>query len=216
MPTNLRRPGAPHTAHRVSAYPIEPLFLQRWSPRAFLPRPFPLAVVYSILEAARWAPSAHNLQPWRFVFSLRGDDHWQQHLDVLHPGNASWAQNASALLFLASQIVPPAPGNTPPQPSRTHSFDAGAAWAQLALQATALGYQAHAMAGIDFDRAAVILRLPESYRLEIAVAIGVQGDATQLPPALREREHPSARHPLEELISRGVFTPSPATTDGGM
>ena len=208
MPNNLSRPAVPEAAPRQSAYAIEPLFLRRWSPRAFQPCPMPLADLHTMLEAARWAPSAHNLQPWHFIVSRRGDDHWQAHLDLLHPFNASWKSQASALLFLVSQAVTPAQADAPPQPSRTHSFDAGAAWAQLALQATALGYQAHAMAGIDFERAPQTLGIPHPYRLEIAVAIGRQADAGQLPPPLRAREQPSARRPLADMISTGVFAPA--------
>lgn len=205
MPKNESHPAVPEAASRQSAYAIEALFLRRWSPRAFQPCPIPQADLHTVLEAARWAPSAHNLQPWHFIVSRRGDDHWQTHLDLLHPFNASWAGQASALLFLLSQAVTPAQGDAPPQPSRTHSFDAGAAWAHLALQATALGYQAHAMAGVDFDRAPRALGIPHTHRLEIAVAIGRQADAGRLPPSLRAREKPSARRPLEDMVSTGVF-----------
>lgn len=211
MPKNLPRAAA---VQRQTAYAIEPLFLRRWSPRAFQPSPMPLADLYTILEAARWAPSAHNLQPWHFIVSRRGDEHWQDHLDLLHPFNAGWACHASALLFLVSQAITPAHDDVPPQPSRTHSFDAGAAWAQLALQATALGYQAHAMAGIDFDRAPDALGIPDTHRLEIAVAIGRQADADQLPLALRARERPSTRRALEDIISQGVFAPPQTARTG--
>ncbi len=214
MPNNLPRRSAPEDTKRQSTYPIEPLFLQRWSPRAFHARPMPLTDLHTLLEAARWAPSAHNLQPWHFIVSRRGDAHWQHHLELLHPFNAAWASQASALLFLVSQAITSAHGDEPPQPSRTHSFDAGAAWAQLALQATALGYQAHAMAGIDFDRAPQALGIPDTHRLEIAVAIGRQAPADQLPPALRRRELPSVRRPLEEMVSTGVFNSPQAGSQG--
>lgn len=216
MSKNPPRPAAPDTAYRQTAYPIEPLFLQRWSPRAFQPCPMPLADLHTMLEAARWAPSAHNLQPWHFIVSRRDDDYWQGHLDLLHPFNAGWACQASALLFLVSQAITPARDDAPPQPSRTHSFDAGAAWAQLALQATALGYQAHAMAGIDFDRAPKALAIPDTHRLEIAVAIGRQADADQLPPALRAREQPSTRRSLEDIVSQGVFAASQTVRAGAL
>jgi nitroreductase len=185
--------------HRKAAYPVAPLFLQRWSPRAFDAAPMPVTDLYTILEAARWAPSAFNIQPWRFVYTTRDDACWDRHLELLDPFNASWARHASALVFLVSDQLTPAHGSSPPRRSRTHSFDAGAAWAHLALQATALGYQAHAMAGIHFDDVRQQLSIPDNYRIEIAVAIGRRADPSSLPPALREREAPSTRLPLDSI-----------------
>jgi nitroreductase len=170
----------------------------------------PAVDLLSILEAARWAPSAYNIQPWRFVYTLRDDAAWERHLDLLDPFNASWAKDASALVFLVSDREMPGNGSSPPSQSQTHSFDAGAAWAQLALQATALGYQAHAMAGIRFDEVRGGLAAPQRYRIEIAVAIGRQAEATRLPPALRQREVPSSRRPLEAIAFAGRFPSQPA------
>lgn len=127
---------------RTSEYPVDEIFLNRWSPRAYDASAMDEADLFSILEAARWAPSAYNLQPWRFLYSLREDAHWNHYLTLLDPFNANWAQHASALIFVLSNSVQPGNDNHPDSPSRTHSFDAGAAWAQLALQATFLGYQA--------------------------------------------------------------------------
>jgi nitroreductase len=194
-------------AQREAAYPISPVFLQRWSPRAFLPEPMPQEDLYTILEAARWAPSAFNIQPWRFIHSLRGDAHWERFLALLDPFNAGWAANASALVFITSDQLTPAHGENPPKPSRTHSFDAGAAWAHLALQATQLGYQAHAMAGIRFDAVRRALSVPAQHQIEIAVAIGVRADPASLPPSLGEREQPSERLPLDAIAFPGRFTP---------
>ena len=191
--------------HREPGFPVEPIFVKRWSPRAFDASTMPLADLQTILEAARWAPSAYNSQPWRFVYALRGDEHWDSFLRLLDPFNAAWAQNASALMFVVSDTLTPAHGSSPAKPSRTHSFDAGAAWAHLALQATALGYQAHAMAGILFDEITRQLSIPDRYRVEIAVAIGRQASPTTLPPALREREVPSHRMPPDQIAFAGRF-----------
>lgn len=169
--------------------------------------------LFTILEAARWAPSAYNIQPWRFIFALRGDAHWDDFLDLLDPFNASWAKNASAPVFLVSDTLTPAHGSSPAKPSRTHSFDAGAVWAQLALQATALGYQAHAMAGIHFDEIRQRLSVPDNYKVEIAIAIGRQTDPSDLPPALQEREKPSPRLPLEEIAFSERFARKPTRAD---
>lgn len=205
--TQEHRPDA--IDHRQADYPVNNLFLRRWSPRSFDPAPMSERELFSLLEAARWAPSAFNIQPWRFIYSLRDDADWACHLDLLDPFNASWAKDASALLFLVSDKLMPRDGSSPHRPSNTHSFDAGAAWAQLALQATALGYQAHAMAGIRFDAVRVQLAVPENYRVEIAVAIGRQADASRLPKPLRLREVPSPRLPLEQIAFAGSFPSQP-------
>ena len=190
---------------RTPDHPIEPVFLDRWSPRAYDATPMPASDLFTIVEAARWAPSAYNVQPWRFLYSRRDDAHWQGYLALLDPFNASWARHASALVFVLSDTVMPGEGSRPPKLSRTHSFDAGAAWAQLALQATSLGYQAHAMAGIDFERSQEDLLVPGRYRIEIAVAIGRRADPSLLPDELRTREQPSQRLSLSEIAFAGSF-----------
>jgi nitroreductase len=199
----------PSLSQRQADYPVDSLFLQRWSPRAFDPSPMPVVDLLSILEAARWAPSAYNIQPWRFIYTLRDDAAWESFLDLLDPFNARWARDASALIFLVSDKMMPNEGSSPLAPSQTHSFDAGAAWAQLALQATALGYQAHAMAGIRFYDVRERLAVPQNYRIEIAVAIGRQADASRLPPELRQREVPSSRLPFEAIVFAGRFSSQP-------
>ena len=193
------------TAERVSDYPVEPLFLSRWSPRAYDGSTMPEADLRSILEAARWAPSAFNVQPWRFLYSLRDDENWLDYLDLLDPFNAAWAQRASALLFVLSDTVMPGDGERPEKVSNTHSFDAGAAWAQLALQATSLGYQAHAMAGIYHDLSRTKLRVPDRYRIEIAIAVGKRVALSVLAEELQAREQPSQRFTVEQIAFAGRF-----------
>lgn len=190
---------------RTPDHPIEPVFLARWSPRAYDASAMPADDLLTILEAARWAPSAYNLQPWRFLYARRGDAHWQTFLGALNPFNAGWAMQASALVVVLSDTVMPGADGQPDQVSRYHSLDAGAAWAQLALQATALGYQAHAMAGLEFDTARETLGVPERYQIEIAVAIGKRADPAQLSEDLRGRELPSGRHPLDKIAFAGPF-----------
>ena len=190
---------------RTPDHPIEQIFADRWSPRAFEATSMPASDLLTILEAARWAPSAFNVQPWRFLYSHRDDAHWQDYLNLLDPFNASWAQNALAMVFVLSDTVMPGDGTRPQKLSRTHSFDAGAAWAQLALQATSLGYQAHAMAGIFFDRPHEKLTVPERYRIEIAIAIGKRVDRSVLPQELQDREEPSQRLSVDEIAFAGVF-----------
>ncbi|MDX2464244.1 MAG: nitroreductase family protein [Porticoccus sp.] len=193
------------TSQRTSDYPIEPIFLNRWSPRAYDASSMPAFDLLTILEAARWAPSAFNIQPWRFLYSYRDDAYWQKYLTLLDSFNASWAQQASALVFVLSNTVTPGDSSRPEKLSRTHSFDAGAAWAQLALQATSLGYQAHAMAGIHFEQVQEKLLVPDFYRIEIAVAIGKRAEPSVLPEALQDREQPSQRLLVSEIASAGTF-----------
>ncbi len=190
---------------RAPDHPIEHIFTERWSPRAYEGVSMPASDLLTILEAARWAPSAFNVQPWRFLYSHRDDVHWQDYLSLLDPFNATWAQNASALVFVLSDTVMPSDDTHPEKLSRTHSFDAGAACAQLALQATSLGYQAHAMAGIHFDQSQAKLMVPQRYRIEIAIAIGKRADRSILPQGLQDRETPSQRLSVDEIAFAGVF-----------
>lgn len=193
------------TSSRTTVHPVEDLFLQRWSPRAFDASTIPDADLQTLFDAARWAPSAFNYQPWRLLYAKRESADWQRFLDLLLPFNAGWAQHASALVFILSDTLIVPPGGSEAKPSHSHSFDTGAAWALLALQATRLGYQAHGMTGIDFERVRSELRVPERYRIEAAVAVGRRGDAATLPEALQARERPSDRHPLERFAFAGAF-----------
>jgi nitroreductase len=190
---------------RRSEHAIEPLFLQRWSPRAFDGAPVAARDLAAIFEAARWAPSAFNVQPWRFVYAVRGDADWERLLGLLIPFNAGWAAGAGALVFICSDTLMAGKPGQPPTPSHSHSFDAGAAWAMMALQATRLGYHAHGMTGVDFDKARAELAVPERFRLEAAAVFGRRGDKALLPEGLQAREGPSDRRPLADLVFRGRF-----------
>ena len=188
-----------HANHRTAEHDIDPLFLERWSPRAFDGSALTEAELLSLLEAARWAPSSYNVQPWRFVYARRGAPGWDGLLGLLTPNNASWVGQAGALFVLASDTLMQPPGADEPRPSHSHSADAGAAWAQLALQATRLGLQAHGMIGFDLDRARRELGIPDRFRIEMMIAVGRPGDKAMLPDKLREREHPSGRNPVSSF-----------------
>lgn len=192
-------------ALRRTENPVDPLFLERWSPRAFDESEIDEKDLMTIFDAARWAPSSFNLQPWRFVYALRGDADWERFLNILLPFNAAWARRASVLLFVLSDRLGPAKEGEEPQETHTHSFDAGAAWATLALQAHKLGYHSHGMAGLDFDRARQELQVPDRYRIEAGVVIGRKGDKSVLPEMLQEREAPNGRHPVDHFAFRGRF-----------
>lgn len=194
-----------NTSFRTASASVEHLFLDRWSPRAFDASPLPQADLDIMFEAARWAPSAFNYQPWRFLYSHRDGADWARFLDVLLPFNQAWAERAAVLVIALSDTLIQSPRAADPNPSRSHSFDTGAAWALLALQATRLGYHAHGMTGLDFERAQAELDIPERFRIEAAIAIGRIADKSILPEALRAREVPSDRKPLEEFAFKGRF-----------
>jgi nitroreductase len=190
--------------HRQADRPIDPLFLERWSPRAFDESEIPEPDLLTLLEAARWAPSAFNSQPWRFLYARRGSADWERFLDLLVPFNRSWARSGSAMVYILSDTLPFTDKATgEPATSHTHSYDAGAAWVCFALQATRLGYQAHGMSGVDFERAREVLGVPERYRIEASAVVGRVGDPASLPEKLRAREFPSGRKPVEEFAFRG-------------
>ena len=191
--------------NRHSDYPIDKLFLDRWSPRAFTGEEMSESDLMTLLEAARWAPSSYNSQPWRFIYARRGTPHFDKFLSLLVEFNQSWAKNASVLIVLVSNSMMLPPGKDVPVPSYSHSMDAGAAWAQLALQATISGWHAHGMVGFDKERAFAELGLTQGYRVEQAIAIGRLGDKSMLPDAMAAREAPSDRLPLSQVAMEGSF-----------
>ena len=184
---------------RIAATKVHPMFLDRWSPRAFDGSPLDDDDVEALFEAARWAPSAFNAQPWRLLYARRGDGNWDRFLSLLVPANQLWAKNASLLIFFVSAAT------SRGKPSHTHSYDTGAAWMSLALQAEHLGLRAHGMSGVDFEAAARELGVPQDFRIEAAAAIGRQADRSVLPENLWEKEEPSDRKPLSEVAFAGNF-----------
>jgi nitroreductase len=190
---------------RSTTYPIDSLFLERWSPRAFTGAPISEYDLLTILEAGRWAPSAFNSQPWRFIYARRDTEHWPRLLGLLTASNQSWAKNASALILLVSKTTVLPRGGGKEAPSWSHSLDAGAAWCSLALQATRSGWAAHGMVGFDRERAASELGVPDGYRIECAIAIGKRGDKSILSEEQQAREQPNDRLPLSRLAGEGSF-----------
>ena len=193
---------------RHADHPIAPQFLDRWSPRALRPE-VTEAELLSCLEAARWAPSTSNTQPWRYVVALAGEPGFATMLAGLVPFNQGWAQHAGAMVVACSLLESVATPEYPAKPLPGSAFDAGAAWMSFALQAHAQGLVAHAMGG--FDRAALTasLAVPSSVRIDCVIALGRPGDPANLSEALREREHPNERRPLAELVMRGAWLTSP-------
>lgn len=183
---------------------VLPLIVDRWSPRAFDESAIPQDDLDAIFSAAGLAPSAYNIQPWTFLYATRDDANWDRFLSLLIPFNQSWAKDAGVLIFIVSDSL--SRHGDEPSPNYSHSFDAGSAWALMALQATALGYHAHGMVGLDFDKAKAELGIPDDHRLEAAVAIGRRDTPERLPEGLREREVPSDRKPVQEIARAGNFS----------
>ena len=134
----------------------------------------------TMFEAARWAPSSYNSQPWRFIYALRGTRSWNVLFDLLNEMNQGRAKEAEALIVALSKSTLLPPGKDREIPSYSHSYDAGAGWAYLALQAAMSGWTAHAMVGFDMDSAFAELQVPEGCRVESAIAISRRGDKSTL------------------------------------
>jgi nitroreductase len=192
---------------RTADYPIDPLFLERWSPRAFTGESISEADLMTMFEAARWAASSYNSQPWRYLYARRDTPSWPIFLGLLNPFNQSWAKDASALVVLVSNSVMRPPGAEKDIPSHSHSLDTGASAGNFALQATRMGWQVHGMVGFDMDRAFSELNVPSGFRVEAAYAVGRQADKSKLPEALQAREMPSPRVPLTTFVMEGGFKP---------
>ena len=186
---------------RDAGYPVDKIFVDRWSPRAMSGEGIREEELMTLFEAARWAPSSYNNQPWRILYARRDTEHWPLFLNLLVEGNRAWAKDAAALLLFVSKTTFDFNG----KPSITHSFDAGAAWENLALQATLNGLVTHGMQGFDYERARTELNIPEGFRVEAMAAVGRPGRAEDLPESLRERESPSPRKKLAEIVCEGPF-----------
>ena len=178
---------------------IHSLFVERWSPRSFSEQPVSTEVLRSVFEAARWAPSGGNAQPWRFVVATTPEEK-ERFCSFINPGNLRWCVTAPVLVLLLSKTT-----NGQGKPHRSHAFDAGAAWSHLALQATHAGLVTHAMGGFDAGKAREVLSIPPEYEPQVVIALGYQGEKDRLPEDLQTRETPSDRLPLKDLVIRGRF-----------
>lgn len=194
---------------RGSDHPIDVMFLDRWSPRAFTAEPISEFDLLTMIEAGCWAASSFNSQPWRFLYARRDTAHWERFLQLLLPFNQSWAQRASALVvFVSDPIIRQSYGSSVVV-SHSHSFDTGAASACFSLQARKMGWYVHGMTGIDIEKTATELKVPKNHRVEAAFAVGRRStDESQLPEKLRARERPSSRLPLSQLAFEGGFAAS--------
>jgi len=181
--------------HRTPDYPVHPLILNRWSPRSYASdTPVSDEVLSTVLEAARWAPSGGNQQPWRF-YVARSDEERQAFLSFIRPRNQLWTSKAPILLLLGS-VTKRESG----EPLNSHAFDAGAAWATLAFQAKLLGLSTRAVGGFDQAAARSVLRVPDEIALHAVIALGYRGGFDTLDIEFHEQEKPNGRRPLEGSI----------------
>ena len=154
-----------------------------------------------LFEAAHWAPSCFNNQPWRFLYAKRDSEHWDVFFDLLSENNKLWCKQAGVLLVIVARKTFDL--NNAPDP--TFAFDTGAAWENLALQASMMGLVSHGMAGFDYEKAKKTLNVPEDYKVMAMAAIGKSGKKEDLPENLRERETPSERKSIDQITMEGGF-----------
>jgi nitroreductase len=199
--------STPPSDRRAAArFPLHDLVALRWSPRAIAPRPVTREQLGALFEAARWAPSCFNDQPWCFVVGSKGasddGDAWRKVHDVLVPANQVWAQHAPVLAISIARTTFAFNG----KPNRHALYDTGAAAMNLAVQAQALGLVVHQMGGFDVEKARTAFALPANHEPVAALAIGYAGDASALPAELAERERaPRARRELSATFFGGTF-----------
>lgn len=192
---------------RSPDHPVEPIFVDRWSPRSFTGEAVPDAVLLSAFEAARWAPSAMNAQPWRFLVARPGEADWETFVDLLLPRNRLWAAQASALVLILSARQLDRRGET--VDNLSHSFDTGAAWANFAHQALLLGWHTHGIGGFDRKAARERLAIAESFAIETIIALGRRGDLEGLDTEFHGSEAPNGRRPLAQTVFAGsLLTPA--------
>jgi len=187
--------------YRKPSHDIDPIFANRWSPRAMTGEALQDDELLPLFEAARWAPSSFNNQHWRFLYAKRDTPQWEKFLNLLIEFNRSWCSKAGALVVVISKKTFDYNG----KPSRSHSFDAGAAWENLALEGARRKLVVHGLEGFDYDKAKDALNVPDDYSVEIMVAIGKRAKKETLPKELMEREQPSDRKPLKDIAWEGGF-----------
>jgi nitroreductase len=201
--TSIAPQTTTHGLGRIAEAEVDPQFVVRWSRRALSAQPISQAELDALFEAARWAPSANNLQPWLFVFA-REQDALSRARALLKDVNQAWAVRAPVLVFVFARRFHPETGAA----LRTAQFDTGAAWQSLALQAHRLGLSTRALGGIHHEQVYEALGVPaEEFESIAGVAIGYPDSREVLPEALREKETPTSRKSRKEFVFEGRYLP---------
>jgi nitroreductase len=194
------------TDQRRPDHPINAIFHERWSARSFTGETMPIADIETMFEAARWAHSSANRQPWRFSFALRGDANFEQFVSFLDDGNREWAHKAAAVVIVISARKTKPTDGSAPRPIGSHSLDTGCALQSFTLQASMLGYIAHPMGGVLPEKIREELGFSDDdFKVECGIAIGKLAPKEQLPERFQEREKKSNRKPLDEFVFHGDF-----------
>src|SRR5713226_2396077 len=191
------------TTLATSEYPINELIANRWSPFAFEDRSVSEDDLRSLFEAARWAPSSSNEQPWSYIVATREDkENFEKMLSVLVEFNANWAKNAPVLALAIAKLV----FEKNNAPNRNAQYDTGAATALLSVEATSRGLAVHQMAGFDPEKARQAFGIPAGWEAIAAMAIGYPGNPDSLPQRLKDRElAPRTRKPIREFVMTGSW-----------
>ena len=199
---------------RQSEHKIDAMFVDRWSPRAMTGEPIAEQELLSLFEAARWAPSSSNGQPWRFVYARRDTEHWSRLFELMIPFNQSWTKDAAALVVIVSRKN----FQHNEKPNATHAYDTGAAWGYLALQGSLRGLVVHGMAGFDYDRARKELGVPEGFDVQAMAAIGKPGAGKVCPPSCKRRGSQRPQAARANRLRRKVHADlnAPASAAPGM
>ncbi len=184
--------------NRSSEYDINDIFLKRYSPRAMSGEKISKEELMTLFEAARWAPSSRNEQPWRFLYAVKGTPDFDLFFSFLVESNQAWANNAGALIIGLSKKIG---GDEKPNPK--HSLDTGAAYENLLLQSVGMGLVVHPVGGFHADMLLKELSIPENFQPELMIIVGRPGKIEDLPEKYRERETPSQRKKLEEIAFEG-------------
>jgi nitroreductase len=184
-------------------HPIADFIARRWSTRVFSPKPVARETLLTLLEAARWAASSNNDQPWSFIVTTRDEpEAFARLLGCLTPGNQAWAKDAPVLMLSVARLAFAHSG----KPNRHAFHDVGLAVGGLLAQATALGLFVHQMAGYDVEKTRKELEIPEGHDPVAAIALGYQGDHTQISDEMKARElAPRKRKALAEFSFAGKF-----------
>ena len=182
-------------------HPVFDLVTRRWSPRAYSDRKLESGMLRTILEAARWAPSSNNEQPWRFIVATKDNPaEFARMLPILVEGNQRWAKDAAVLMISVATMN----WTRNDKPNRHAYHDVGLATEHILLQCTALGLQGHPMAGFDPEKARQTYNIPAGYEAVAMIAIGFPADIATLPEEIRQKEmSPRVRKPQSEFVFNG-------------
>jgi len=182
---------------RKPDYPINPIILNRWSPRAMTGEALSDSELFPLFEAARWAPSSYNNQPWRFLYVRRDTPHWDTLFGLLVDFNKEWCAKAAVLGLIFSRLT----FEKNDKPCVTHALDTGAAWENFSLEGMSRGLVVHGMQGFDYQKAKLLI--PDGHEVHAMFAVGKKAKKETLSSELQKREFPSSRNKISTFVFEG-------------